>query len=66
MIGKSSKSMTINTMLLLKYLRCATSPEEEMCISEWLANDIDGTHVGQYREAHLIFESFTLLSDTFK
>lgn len=53
-------------MLLLKYLRCATSPEEEMCISEWLANDIDGTHAGQYREAHLIFESFTLLSDTIK
>ena len=63
MIGKSSKSMTINTMLLL---RCATSPEEEMCITEWLANDIDGTHAEQYREAHLIFESFTLLSDTFK
>ena len=41
-------------------------PEEEMYISEWLANDIDGTHAEQYREAHLIFESFTLLSDTFK
>lgn len=66
MIGKNSKSMTIDTMLLLKYLRCATSPEEEMCISEWLANDNDGTHAGQYREVHLIFESITLLSDTFK
>ena len=66
MIGKRSKSMTINTMLLLKYLRCATSPEEEMCISEWLANDIDGTHAGQYREVHLIFECITLLSDTIK
>lgn len=47
MIGKSSKSMTINTMLLLKYLRCATTQEEEMCIAEWLANDIDGTHAEQ-------------------
>lgn len=66
MIGKSSKSMTINTMLLLKYLRCATSPEEEMCISEWLANDADGTHAKQYREAHLIFEAISLWSDTIK
>lgn len=66
MIGKNSKSMTINTMLLLKYLRCATSPEEEMCISEWLANDTDGNHAKQYQEAHLIFEAISLWSDTIK
>lgn len=36
--------MKINTMLLLKYLRCATSPEEERSVREWLANDVDGSH----------------------
>lgn len=52
--------MKINTMLLLKYLRCATSPDEERFVREWLANDVDGSHARKYKEAHLIFEGITL------
>lgn len=47
-------------MLLLKYLRCATSPDEERFVREWLANDVDGSHARKYKEAHLIFEGITL------
>lgn len=50
----------ISTLLLLKYLRCTTTHEEEQAVREWLADDPDGSHAKKYREAHFIFEGMSL------
>lgn len=54
----------MNTLLLLKYLKCAASPEEERLVREWLADDPDGSHQKKYRDAHFIFEGMTLYDDS--
>ena len=54
----------MNTLLLLKYLKCNASPEEERIVREWLADDPDGSHQKKYRDAHFIFEGMTLYGDS--
>lgn len=53
----------MNTSLLLKYLECHVSPEEERAVREWLANDPDGSHAKKYKDAHFIFEGMTIHAD---
>lgn len=50
----------MNTLTLLKYLRCTASEEEERLVREWLADDPDGSHQKKYQDAHFIFEGMTL------
>lgn len=50
----------MDTSLLLKYLECHVSPEEERAVREWLANDPDGSHAKKYKDAHFIFEGMTI------
>ncbi len=52
--------MKMNTSLLLKYLRCTASAEEERMVREWLADDPDGSHAKKYQDAHLIFEGMAV------
>ena len=54
------KHQKISTLLLLRYLRCSVTPEEEKAVREWLADDPDGSHAKKYREAHYIFEGMSL------
>ena len=53
----------MDTSLLLKYLECHVSPEEERAVREWLANDPDGSHAKKYKDAHFIFEGMTIHAD---
>lgn len=50
----------MDTSLLLKYLECHVSPEEERAVREWLANDPDGSRAKKYKDAHFIFEGMTV------
>lgn len=54
------KHQKISTLVLLRYLRCSVTPEEEKAVREWLADDPDGSHSKKYREAHYIFEGMSL------
>ena len=53
----------METWLLVKYLKCATGPEEEKAVRAWLADDPDGSHAKQYSDAHFLFEGMTLHGD---
>lgn len=53
----------MDTSLLLKYLECHVSPEEERAVREWLANDPDGSRAKKYKDAHFIFEGMTIHAD---
>lgn len=53
----------MDTSLLLKYLECHVSPEEEQAVREWLANDPDGSRAKKYKDAHFIFEGMTIHAD---
>ena len=55
-----TKAKKMNTLTLLKYLRCTASEEEERLVREWLADDPDGSHQKKYQDAHFIFEGMTL------
>lgn len=53
----------MDTYLLLKYLKCSTTPAEDALVQEWLADDPDGSHEKQFREAHELFNGMTIYSD---
>lgn len=53
----------MDTYTLIKYLKCATTAEEEAAVQEWLANDPDGSHERQYKEAHDMFNGMTMYAD---
>lgn len=57
------KTKNMDTYILIKYLKCAVSQEEEALVREWLANDPDGSHQRQFRQAHDIFNGMTVYSD---
>lgn len=46
----------METYLLIKYLKCSTTPEEEAAVRHWLADDPDGSHAKQYSDAHFLYE----------
>ena len=50
----------METYLLIKYLKCSTTPEEEARVKEWLADDPDGSHAKQYSDAHFLYEGMII------
>lgn len=50
----------MDTYKLMKYFRCATTPEEDAEVDRWLEDDPDGSHAKAYRDAHLIFTGITV------
>ena len=50
----------MDTYLLIKYLKCATTPEEEARVRAWLADDPDGSHAKQYSDAHFLYEGMLI------
>ena len=48
----------MDTYKLMKYFRCATTPEEDAEVDRWLEDDPDGSHAKAYRDAHLIFTDY--------
>lgn len=50
----------METYLLIKYLKCSTTPEEEALVKEWLADDPDGSHAKQYSDAHFLYEGMII------
>ena len=50
----------MDTFLLIKYFKCATSPEEEKQIAAWLANDPDGSHRSEYEAMHAIYDGMVI------
>lgn len=50
----------MDTYLLIKYLRCATTPEEEAAVRRWLADDPDESHARQYSDLHFIYEGMLM------
>lgn len=52
----------MDTYLLIKYLKCSTTPEEEAEVQRWLADDPDGSHAKQYSDAHFLYEGVVLHS----
>lgn len=54
----------MDTLKLLKYLGCNISRKEEEEVRKWIADDPDGSHLKQYREAHMIFDGMTLYDET--
>lgn len=52
----------METYLLIKYLKCSTTPDEEAMVKEWLANDPDGSHAKQYSDAHFLYEGMVIHS----
>lgn len=52
----------MDTYLLIKYLKCSTTPEEEAEVRRWLADDPDGSHAKQYSDAHFLYEGIVLHS----
>lgn len=53
----------MDTYLLLKYLKCTATPAEETAVQEWLADDPDGSHEKQFRDAHELFNGITIYGD---
>lgn len=53
----------VNTFLLIKYFKCATTPEEEVLVREWIAGDTDGSRMKQYKDAHFIYEGMVAHGD---
>lgn len=53
----------MDTYILIKYLKCAVSQEEEALVREWLADDPDGSRQRQFCEAHDILNGMTVYSD---
>ena len=51
-----SLKIEMETCLLIKYLKCSTTPEEEAAVRHWLADDPDGSHAKQYSDAHFLYE----------
>ena len=58
----SVMSKKVDRLLLLKYFRCETTPEEEAVVTRWLSIDPDGSHAREYREARIMFEGLTIYS----
>ncbi len=54
----------MDTYLLIKYLKCAATPEEENAVRSWLADDPDGSHARQYADAHFLYEGMVVHSDS--
>ena len=52
----------MDTFLLIKYFKCATSPEEEKQVIAWLVDDPDGSHARQYEDAHTLYNGMILHS----
>lgn len=50
----------METYLLIKYLKCSVTQEEEKKVKEWLADDPDGSHAKQYSDAHFLYEGMLL------
>lgn len=50
----------MDTYLLIKYLKCSTTPDEERQVKQWLADDPDGSHAKQYSDAHFIYEGMLI------
>ena len=50
----------METYLLIKYLKCSTTPEEEARVKEWLGDDPDGSHAKQYSDAHFLYEGMII------
>ena len=55
--------MDMNTLDLLKYFECKSTPQEEAAVNEWLANDPDGSRMKKFRDARFIFEGMTLYGE---
>ncbi len=53
----------MDTYLLMKYFKCAATPEEEMRVRRWLADDPDGSHAAQFKEAHMIFSGMVIYGE---
>lgn len=49
---------------MIKYLKCAATPEEENAVRSWLADDPDGSHARQYADAHFLYEGMVVHSDS--
>lgn len=54
----------MDPLLLIRYLKCSVSPQEEEAVKAWLADDPDGSHLEFYRQMHNIYNGFTLYRDT--
>lgn len=50
----------MDPLLLIRYLKCSVSPQEEETVKAWLADDPDGSHLKFYRQMHNIYNGFTL------
>jgi ferric-dicitrate binding protein FerR (iron transport regulator) len=50
----------MDSYLLIKYLKCATSPEEEVEVRSWLSDDPDGRHQVRYKSMHDIYNGMIL------
>lgn len=46
--------------MLLKYFRCETDAAETRSVEKWLADDPDGSHAREYKEARVLFEGMTI------
>lgn len=57
------RKFIMETYLLIKYLKCSATAEEEALVREWLADDPDGSHARQYSDAHFIYEGMLLHGD---
>lgn len=55
-----SLKIEMETYLLIKYLKCSTTPEEEAAVRHWLADDPDGSHARQYSDAHFLYEGMLI------
>lgn len=56
----------MTTYILLKYLSCSATPEEEAQVREWLSDDPDGSHAKQYTDVHFLYEGILLHVDGHK
>lgn len=56
----TEKNKAMDTFLLIKYLKCKATPEEEEAVRHWLANDPDGSHAKQYSDAHFMYEGMLI------
>lgn len=50
----------MDTYTLLKYFKRELSPEEELAVAEYIANDPDGSHLSKYKDARVLFEGVVI------
>ena len=56
----------MDTYLLIRYFKCAVTPEEEQEVQQWLADDPDGSRAREFNDVHTLYIGMVLYGESEK